>query len=243
MASVLRGAHCVTVPSRWSREAMLGRGYLPPDSDVGVVRNGVSEAWFRVERSEAPETDLLFIGRLERQKGLDVLLRALALPSLAGVTLRVVGTGPDEKALASLATTLGLMGRVSFAGFQSHDALRGLAGRSRAFVFPSRHESFGMVLVEAMAAGLPCVAAAVGGVPEFAADAALLVPPEDPHLLAERVAELLRRPDLAATLAAAGRQVAEAHRWGAVVDDLMVYVRRAVEAARGAADAGLTPPP
>jgi glycosyltransferase involved in cell wall biosynthesis len=228
MASLLRGAGLVTVPSAWSRAAVLSRGYARADQAVEVVPNGVAAEWLEAAEPtpDAGETDLLFVGRLDHQKGLDVLLRALARPELEGVSARVVGTGPDEAAQRALAVELDVRDRLHFEGSASHDRIRGLARRSRCMVAPSRHESFCLVALEAMAAGLPVVASAVGGVPEWATDgvSALLVPPEDPEALAGALARVLGQDGLAERLRAGGREVAQRHTWDRVTEAALTLV-------------------
>lgn len=234
-AVLLRGAHHITVPSDWSRHALLDRGYVEPDRPVAVVPNGVSDAWFeQAEPAPEPETDLLFVGRLDDQKGVDVLLRALGSKKMKGVSARLVGTGPSERAYRDLAASLGIADRVHFAGHRDHAGIRRLTLRSRAFVLPSRRESYGMVILEAMAAGLPVVATHAGGIPEVAQDdvSALLVPSDDVDDLASALRRVLDEGDLAARLVAAGRATAAAHRWGSVAERVLRELHLAAELAR-----------
>ncbi len=215
-AALLRGAHRVTVPSVWSRNAVVAGGYVRDGQEVFVLPNGVGASWFEPTTPIAHEgrTDFLFVGRLEYQKGIDLLLRALARTPLAGATLRIVGSGPQEAELRSMASALGLLDRVRFDGHRTHEDIRRSMQRCGALVLPSRAESFGLVALEAMAAGLPVVAAAVGGVPEFnrTGDAALLVPPEDVTALGVALRRILDDPTLRSRLVEHGRDVAEAHR-------------------------------
>ncbi len=234
-ASLLRGAHHVTVPSDWSRRALLERGYLEPDRPVAVVPNGVADEWFEaVAPPPDPAADLLFVGRLDEQKGVDVLLRALASKTMAGVSVRLVGTGPRERAYHRMAEDLGIADRVDFSGHRSHRRIRELVTRSRVFVLPSRRESYGMAILEAMAAGLPVVSTRAGGITEFARDGvnALLVRPDDPDDLASALRRLLDDDQLAGRLAAAGRDVARAHRWATVTERVLSELHLAAELAR-----------
>ncbi len=234
-AWLLRGAHDITVPSDWSRRALQDRGYVERDRPITVVPDGVGDMWFEdPEPAPDSETDLLFVGRLERQKGVDVLFQALATEPLAGVTARLVGTGPDEEAYRRLAAELGLEARVRFAGQRSHERIRALATRSRALVLPSRGESFGMVILEAMAAGLPVVATQAGAIPELATDGvdALLTRTDDVDDLAEALRRVLDDSALAGRLAAAGRKTAEALRWTRVTERIVERLHIAAELAR-----------
>jgi glycosyltransferase involved in cell wall biosynthesis len=122
-----------------------------------------------------------------------------------GVHTVVVGDGPERAQLEALAGQLGLADRVHLAGHQQ-DVRPWLAALD-VLVLSSDWEGMPNALLEAMAAGLPIVATAVGGVPEVVVDGAtgLLVPPGDPSALAEAITRLLRDPDLRRTMGQAGR--------------------------------------
>lgn len=132
--------------------------------------------------------DLLFVGRLSPEKGLDVVLRALALiGGQSSLRLTVVGNGPHRHEFERLAGD-----RVRFLGHQSPEAVRQLMLSARGLLFPSLcYETFGLSLVEGMAAGLPAVASALGGsewiVPH---GAGRLVPPGDVPAWASALREL-----------------------------------------------------
>jgi glycosyltransferase involved in cell wall biosynthesis len=155
--------------------------------------------------------DALAIGvvaALERRKGHDVLLRALArLAEPGGLRVRclVCGDGSERPALERLARELGIAGSVEFLGEQRQvaDVLAALD----VFVLPSRHEGLGVAILEAMAMALPVVASAVGGIPEAVAAGrtGLLVPAEDPDALAAAILTLGRDRAHAHRLGSAGR--------------------------------------
>jgi glycosyltransferase involved in cell wall biosynthesis len=165
-------------PSRPEARAELG---LPPDGLVAGV-----------------------VSRLDPAKGVRVLIRALA--QVDGVTLTIVGDGPERAALESVADKLGVAGRIHWIGHR-RDVLR-LLPAFDLFVQPSLHEGLPNTVLEAMAAGLPVVATAVGGTPEVVVDGVtgLLVPPHDPDALAKGIACLLRDLDLRRKMGRAGRE-------------------------------------
>ena len=142
-----------------------------------------------------PGGDLAVVGRLVSKKGIDVLLRALALLVREGadVRLRVAGDGPERGRLWALAGSLGIENRVRFAGWQA-DVPAFLSGASL-FVLPSLDEPFGIAVLEAMACGLPIIATATQGPREIlAGDDAWVVPPGDASALAAAIGAALRDP-------------------------------------------------
>jgi glycosyltransferase involved in cell wall biosynthesis len=155
---------------------------------------------------------LLFVGRLRYYKGLDTLLRALV--SLPDVTLSVVGDGAMRAEWEELAASLGIASRVHFAGEVDDDALPRIYQQATAFVLPSnaRSESFGTVLLEAMASGLPCVSTELGtGTSWVVQDGVtgLVVPPSDPPALAGAIDRLVLDPGMVRRMGQAGRERVE----------------------------------
>jgi glycosyltransferase involved in cell wall biosynthesis len=167
--------------------------------------------------SQRPRT-VLYVGRMDRSsawKGVDVLVRAFAelAADVPGARLRLVGGGDAVEDHLRLAAELGVADRVEAAGELTGQALVDAVRTAAVAVLPSRTEaeSFGMVLVEAMACGTPVVGSAVGGIPHAVADGetGLLVPPGDPAALAAACRKLLADGELADRLGAAGRLRAE----------------------------------
>jgi glycosyltransferase involved in cell wall biosynthesis len=135
-----------------------------------------------------------WVGRLSHEKGADIMIAALAQPTVRGATLAVIGDGAERGRLHAQARALGVAGRVHWCGTR-RDARRLL----RAFdvvALSSRTEGTPMVLLEAMSAGVPIVATRVGGIPDVANEScARLVPPESPEKLAAAIAALRVDPD------------------------------------------------
>lgn len=180
---------------------------------VRVIPFGIApQEWAGVR----PDRDgaFLFVGRLVYYKGLALLLEALrAVPE---ARLVIVGAGPLRRRLERRARDAGLAGRVRFAGELDDDALRAEMGRSRALVLPSDRpsETFGLVQLEAMAAGLPVVSTRLPtGVAEVNRDGetGLVVDPGDAAALGEALARLWARPGEGARLGEAGRERVRAH--------------------------------
>jgi glycosyltransferase involved in cell wall biosynthesis len=177
-----------------------------PRGSVRTIRNGVPD----VELEPLPrpfEGPILgSLGRLDRQKGHDVLLRALA--ELPEARLVLVGDGPERAALEELALELGLGERVLFAGWQE-EPRRWLTAFD-AFVLPSRFEGFPLAVVEALLARVPVVASDVGSVAEAVreGETGLLVPAEDERALAAALRRLLGDEALRRRLGERGRELA-----------------------------------
>jgi glycosyltransferase involved in cell wall biosynthesis len=155
--------------------------------DPIVVPNAVDMQRFQ---SRVPPTDgrvrLLFVGRLVATKRCDILLDALQDPRLAGFrwSLRVVGSGPEENALRARAAPLGA--HVRFEGYQGPTVIPGLLSQADALVLPSQTESFGVVLIEALAAGVPVLATRCGGPEDIVTDeVGRLVMPDNVSALVE----------------------------------------------------------
>ena len=122
--------------------------------------------------------------------------------------LIIAGDGDDRPRLEALSASLGLSGEVLFTGFVSEATLAELYARAAVFVMPSRGEGFGLVYLEAMRAGRPCVAARASAAAEIVADGetGLLVDPLDPEAIAGALGRLLAAPDLARAMGEAGRR-------------------------------------
>ena len=113
------------------------------------------------DNGESPK--LLFVGQLVPRKGVSQLLHALASLDVPKLHLTVAGSGPDRPDLEAMTSALGLEGRVRFIGFVDQTELPGLYASHDLFVFPTLRDTFGVVTLEAMAAGLPVVASTCAG--------------------------------------------------------------------------------
>lgn len=148
------------------------------------------------------ETVLGFVGRLDRCKGADILINAVALLRKRGITCHamIVGEGNQRKALQAQIQKLELEHNVTLAGL-IHNPAEWMAGFDIGVV-PSRREGFGVVAAEYLAMGVPVVAANTGGLPEVIDDdqTGCLVQPDNPHVLAQTLGELLMHPERLATM-------------------------------------------
>jgi phosphatidyl-myo-inositol dimannoside synthase len=159
------------------------------------------------------ENSILIVGRMsssERYKGHDELLEcwSAVLAQVPNAQLVIAGQGDDLTRLREKAASLGVSQSVLFLGFVADGTLAALRERVALFALPSRGEGFGLVYLEAMRAGLPCI----GGANDAAADVivsgetGLLVDPQDGHSLSNAIVALLRSPELRARFGAAGKR-------------------------------------
>jgi glycosyltransferase involved in cell wall biosynthesis len=229
--TMIRRARRLTATSQ-ATYALL-RTIVAPEVPIDLVYAGVPDELFRLQRR--PEGYLLYFGRLDViQKGLDTLLQAVAIlvSSRPELEMRIAGRGKDMERVASMARELGIERNVRLLGAVDE------AGRQRLFagaavqLMPSRFEGFGMVAAEAMAAGVPLVAAASGSLPEVvdAPNGGVLVPAGDARALADATARLLADADARERLSASARVSAGRFRWDAVCDAHYAFLRRLAEA-------------
>jgi len=162
---------------------------------------------------EAGPFQVLYVGSLERRKGVDVLLTALARVSIPHWHLEVVGGGPEAHALKGLAARLGIAAGVTFHGSQGNAAVQEAMAKADVLAVPSRigprnqTEGLPTVIVEALSIGLPVIASRLTGIPEIVRDGetGFLFEKEDVDGLVEALQAVHRSPEHARRLAAQGR--------------------------------------
>lgn len=229
--AVARGAHVHVVSRFVGDEVRTATGV--PDERIHMIPNGASplpagDRRRGEDRAGAGEF-VLAVGTEEPRKDYPGLVEALAalVPSHPEVVLVVAGgAGWGSDALDAAVARTGLADRVRRLGYVSVQDKADLLAAARALVYPSVYEGFGLVPLEAMAAGVPVVATAVGAVPEVVGDAAELCPGGDPAALAAAVARVLDDPARAAELVAAGRRRAASFPWSRTVEELVGLYRQ-----------------
>lgn len=171
---------------------------------------------------------ILYVGRIERLKGIEILLRSAALvEDIADTRVLIVGGHPEndteQDRLRALTAELGLQDVVTFTGAVEQAELPNYYNAADAFVLPSHSESFGLAALEAMACGTPVVASRVGGLKTFidSGETGYLVPWRCPEPFAQRLEMLLANPELKNAMGTAARAKALKMGWGHTADRML----------------------
>lgn len=196
---------------------------------VRIIPNGVTVELFRRIGGLPPEPRILFIGRLEPRKGAAVLVEAFRRvhAGFAGASLTIIGEGAQRRAIERAAEGMD----VRFLGLLGHEELAAEIERAAVVCAPSLGgESFGIVLLEAMAAGRPVVASDIPGYAAVCRDGTegVLVPPGDAEALAEALLSLLGDRERMERLGRAGRDRAARYSWDVVATQVEQAYRDAV---------------
>lgn len=203
-------ARHVVVPSEYLRRLVEGWGVA--SDRITVVRNGTdgTPAVAAGRRTAAQRLRALFVGRLTNWKGVETLL--LAARELPMVELEIAGDGPEWPHLVELSAQLGLGDRVVFSGRLPADGVRRAMGHAHVLVLTSLYEGLSHTLLEAMAAGVPCIVSARGGNEEVVCHGrnGLVVPPQDVAQLVEALCSLASDEGLRARLASGAKDTARA---------------------------------
>jgi len=221
----------IIVVSDGHERDFLARLYGVPQKKVVVVPGGVDVNLFyprsrdeaRVRLGLTEDNIILYVGRLDPLKGVDLALTSAALlKDRKNVKVVLVGgdldKDPEVRRLAELSDSLGMRDRVRFEGAVAHEELPWYYSAADLLMVPSYYESFGLVALEAMACGTPVVAARVGGLPSLVRDGqnGYLVPWHCPEPFAERLEVLLAHNNLRDQMGQAAYRFAKEMSWEAV---------------------------
>ena len=219
----LRSASALVAISRFTRE---GFTRLCPEAAPRIVDipNGVHVASYaesvRGDAEFEPGSYAVFLGRLKYRKGVDVLLRALAiLPETGKVQLVILGDGEERPFLEILCDQLGLSERVRFLGTVTGPTKSKLLQNARFGVVPSRQwEAFGLIVLEGYASGLPMIATDMPGLADLIEPerTGLLVPPESPESLAAAMGRLFTDDFLVRRMSQTARRVVQQYDWRSI---------------------------
>ena len=216
----VRCAPIIITPSEWLANELAER-YQRDRRDFRVIPCGIGDHWFETPSRPGERKPRV---ALVNMKGVDVALRAFArIAGQVDAELWLYGTHRDPAALEKLAGELRIGERTHFAGFVANEALPAQLAGARLLVHPTESESFGQVLAEAAALGIPSVATRVNATPEVIEHGATgyLCTPGEVDDFAARMLQILQRPELARSLGAAAQRRARARwRWDSVAGQL-----------------------
>jgi glycosyltransferase involved in cell wall biosynthesis len=191
-----------------------------PAERVQIIPNGVDVSWFTPPDEDPKDVVVTYVGSLIPRKGVNFLLGAI--PSIvearSDTQFLIVGDGPQRGELEQLTTDLHVGGSVRFLGAQPPTMIRSLLRKSTLLVLPSKQEGFGVVLIEAMACGVPVVASNVDGIQDVVTSSAgILVEPGSSPALSSAIVDLLGNGARRVLMGAAGRQRAvQEYSWDIV---------------------------
>ena len=236
-ALVMSDADGIVVSTEEEKHDVISLYDAPPHK-VEVIPAGVNLDMFSpVEQNYArrelgieEENIILYVGRIEPLKGVDILIRAVPLLECANdLRLMVVGGNPsgdtEMERLKTISEDLGIRDSVTFTGPVPQDRLPTYYSAADIYVLPSHAESFGLAPLEAMACGTPVVVSRVGGLKTFVDNAktGYLVPWRCPEAFAQRLDMLLANPDLRDAMGSAAREKALSMGWNHVADRMLDY--------------------
>lgn len=180
---------------------------------ITIIPNGVDINVFNPGQSKRAKI-ILFVGSLIERKGVIHLINAYRLIQKRhpDSQLIIIGDGPDRAKLTKRASEMGLSENISFLGSQTQSEVKLWMQKAKVFVLPSLEEGLGVVLLEALACGTPCVGSNVGGIPDvITPDVGQLVPPQDENCLATEILKILDSEDEWSKLSSQARFRAETH--------------------------------
>jgi len=238
-------ADCLIAPSPWEMEQMILHHHAQC-SKVQVIPCGVDLTLFKpIPALKAKKflglserEFILFVGRIDAIKGIDVLIKAVnhlsrkPLKGKQGLGLIIIGGELDEdpqaesqemQKLRKMVSQMKLQEKVAFWGAQRQDLLPYFYSAAKALVLPSRYESFGMVALEAMACGTPVIASKVGGLQYTVENGktGFLIPEGDWQSMADRIQEVIENPSLAKRLIQAGLSKVKQFSWPTVTKKII----------------------
>lgn len=206
-------ADIVVTPSNYMKQK-LNDAFSIPKEKISVIPVGVNEDVFSIRKKEEREKDsanVLFVGRLVREKGLDVLINAIKkIDTKKDIQLTVIGGGPLKNEYEKLSIKLGVRDKIKFVDWITRKEILNYFEKTDIVVVPSLKENFPRITLEAMGAGVPIIASKVGGILEQITDGldGILVTGGNPDKLADSLMELLSNPEKRDSISKEGRKTA-----------------------------------
>lgn len=213
------------------KEFCLKMGADP--SKVDLIPNGIALDEYEFESNNQIHPSLLYIGRLVKIKGIDILIKSLPLikVSYPSIKLFIAGTGGQSKKIKLLVEKMGLTENVVFLGNIFGVEKKGLMASTDILVLPSRYDACPIVLLEAMASGKPIIASKVGGISYLVnnGETGLLFEVGNIHQLARNVIDLLDNKNLRLQMGKAGKEKVSLFSWNNIVDQTIGTYTKALK--------------
>jgi len=180
--------------------------------------------------ARSPDPRFLYIGRLKRYKGVDIVVRAFAEIADTNATLEIAGTGDFRPALEKLVAEFGLQKRVLFLGFVSEEDKVALLRRAWASMLASPKEGWGISNIESAACGTPVIASNSPGIRDSVVDGetGILVAHGDVAAMSNAMRTLIASPSLVNMMGEAGRRFAESFSWDKAADNTILHLEEVV---------------
>lgn len=200
-----------------------------------VIPGGIDPSWFDVKRTPSEKPELIFWGRMEDEKGVPELLTALAIVAkkFPDIKLTLIGEGHRLEEYKQRVRKLGLIPKVVMPGWRSMQEIQKLSATAHAAVLPSRIESFGIAVAEALGAEIPVIATNAGALPEIVDNeiTGTLVAVGDPEALADAICRVLENAEKFRLMAKRGRDIArEKFSWDVAARQLIELYRQELTA-------------
>lgn len=203
------------------------------DGSTNLISNGIDLRRIAGIAPSAEECDVIFVGRLIKEKNVDILIEAIyhLRNSILDLNCHVIGDGPEKERLVGLTGRYGLLDNVKFSGFMDYDEVISHVKSSKVLVLPSSREGFGMVVVEAFACGTPVITV------ESQSNAASLLVSEgtgivvrpDPKELGDAIRRLIADGELRKKMAASAQEAAREYDWENKVLELISLYEKLIE--------------
>ncbi|UCE75376.1 MAG: glycosyltransferase family 4 protein [Methanomassiliicoccales archaeon] len=178
---------------------------------IVIIPNSVDTKRFSPRRTKSNGFEILWAGRMVREKGLEYLFQAMieVIDKIPDVKLILIGDGEQRKYLEKLAVKIGIRDNLHFVGIKEHSAMPDYMAQAKLFVLPSLSEGMPLTLLEAMSSGIPIVATKVGGIPEVVKNGenGILVPPGDSKELSKAILRLMENKTLSDELGKNARKL------------------------------------
>jgi len=241
---IIKNAEMVIAISEHTKKDIM-KYYGIPSENICVVPLAAEQRFFQEwlsndvinlrARYELPETFILYVGGIDPRKNLVILFKAMKALLESGSycpTLAFAGRISNQREYPEMMKTirsLGIEHLIKFLGYVPDEDLPLLFQASRAFVYPSRYEGFGLPVLQAMASGTPVLTTKLSSIPEVAGNAAVYINPDDPALLAQAINAILTNKEMRSSLIASGKKQAAMFSWKRTADETVEVYREVIK--------------